>query len=125
MQRALQIALQTSPFNPHSQSTSGLWLALGGQDEHVGPSLKPGWGHGISAALIWPGQTLLLEPKKGGCGTQVLDPKVSLQQSATIWFRLYADDECDDASLIVPGTQASMIWEPTRSSYRRSSTVLC
>ena len=74
-------------------------LPLGGQDEHVSPSLKPGWGHGISAQMtapIWPGQTPLLEPKKGVCGTQGLDPKVCLQQSSTIWFRLDADDECDD-----------------------------
>ena len=74
-------------------------LPLGGQDEHVSPSLKPGWGHGISAQMtapIWPGQTPLLEPKKGVCGTQVLDPKVCLQQSSTVWFRLDADDECDD-----------------------------
>ena len=74
-------------------------LPLGGQDEHVSPSLKPGWGHGISAQMtapIWPGQTPLLEPKKGVCGTQVLDPKVCLQQSSTVWLRLDADDECDD-----------------------------
>ena len=74
-------------------------LPLGGQDEHVSPSLNPGWGHGISAQMtapIWPGQTPLLEPKKGVCGTQILDPKVCLQQSSTIWFRLDADDECDD-----------------------------
>ena len=74
-------------------------LPLGGQVEHISPSLKPGRGHGKSAQMtapIWPGQTPLLEPKKGVCGTQVLDPKVCLQQSSTIWFRLDADDECDD-----------------------------
>ena len=74
-------------------------LPLGGQDEHVSPSLKPGWGHGISAQMtapIWPRQTPLLEPKKGVCGTQILDPEVSLQQPPTMWFRLDTDDEDDD-----------------------------
>ena len=83
----------------------GVILTPPGRDElptaivPLGQLVKPGWGHGKSAQMtapIWPGQTPLLEPKKGVCGAQVLDPKVSLQQSSTVWFRLDADDECDD-----------------------------
>ena len=100
--RALTLIAELEAQRENARSTfanRAFGLPLGGQDEHVSPSLKPGWGHGISAQMtapIWPGQTPLLEPKKGVCGAQVLDPKVSLQQSSTVWFRLDADDECDD-----------------------------
>ena len=66
-----------------------------GQDEHVSPSLKPGWGHGIGAQMtapIWPGQTPLCF-----VGPKFWIPKcASQQQSSTVWLRLDADDECDD-----------------------------